>query len=275
MWVRLLVAVSVAAVFPAGNSYAGAQNATDTAAAADQNSTGAVAPGPATVPDSATPATPPGAAAPEARMVVVPAGTAIPLTLVSQIKSRSTKPGDTVHAMVAFPVTAGTQLAIPAGTYVEGTVTRLVPNTLKNKLPEVEIHFTRMLLANGFALDLDANSTQARLEDPIMKSPARESAANSMTPAEEPAECNSFLGQQPTQPTLPPLKHPNIGLIAGVSIGATAAVVIASLAWARHRASHTDYVLFDSGWQFQMVLTRPLTLDAAQVSAAASMPRAQ
>ena len=68
----------------------------------------------------------PQAAAPMSRQaatITVPAGTVVPLTLVSPIKSKSTKVGDAVRAVVAFPVTVGAQIAIPAGTYVEGVVT--------------------------------------------------------------------------------------------------------------------------------------------------------
>jgi hypothetical protein len=32
----------------------------------------------------------------------------------------------------------------------------------------------------------------------------------------------------------------------------------------------TDFVLYDAGWQFQMILDSPVTLDAAQVTAAAT-----
>lgn len=50
----------------------------------------------------------------------VPAGTKVQLNLVNPIMSLSTKPGDTVRAVVAFPVTVGNHVAIPAGTFVEG-----------------------------------------------------------------------------------------------------------------------------------------------------------
>jgi hypothetical protein len=43
---------------------------------------------------------------------------------------------------------------------------------------------------------------------------------------------------------------------------------------AHHRANSTDFVLYDSGWQFQVVLDSPVTLDEAQVSAAAAAPSA-
>lgn len=277
MMMRLGAIFVVGAMMAAGSPEMQAQNPA-AAPAADQSDSAAqpaapVAPGStgsaaATQNPAAAAQTP---APPLAQTVTVPAGTAIPLTLVSPIKSRSTKPGDSVRAMVAFPVTAGTQLAIPAGTYVEGNVTQIAAHTLQDKLPEVEIHFTRMLFANGYAVDLDANSTQARLIAPQEIKPARERARSEIASAEPPPGSLPFAGQtQP--PTLPPLPHSNLGTIAGVSIGVTAAAFIGMTIWMRHHATHTDYVLFDSGWQFQMVLTRPLTLNVSQVSAAASTP---
>jgi hypothetical protein len=44
------------------------------------------------------------------------------------------------------------------------------------------------------------------------------------------------------------------------------------LVLAHHRGNSTDFVLFDAGWQFQMVLDSPVTLDPAQVAAAAAAP---
>ncbi|HEY1808815.1 MAG TPA: hypothetical protein VGG42_09650, partial [Acidobacteriaceae bacterium] len=93
--------------------------------------------------------------------LVVPAGTGIALTLVTPIQSKTTKVGDTVRAVVAFPVTVGAQVAIPAGTYVEGMV-----NTVSAHGPSVTIHFTRMLFANGYSVPLDAMNTQAAVEWP-------------------------------------------------------------------------------------------------------------
>jgi hypothetical protein len=48
------------------------------------------------------------------------------------------------------------------------------------------------------------------------------------------------------------------------------ALIIGMVVYAHHRANSTDFVLYDAGWQFQMVLDSPVTLNAAQVAAAAS-----
>ena len=95
--------------------------------------------------------------------ITVPAGTAIPLTLMNAVKSKLTKPGDTVRAVVAFPVTVGSRLAIPTGTFVEGTVTQVTARPLKNQVPTLRVHFTRLLFANGYSVALNGENTQSFL----------------------------------------------------------------------------------------------------------------
>jgi hypothetical protein len=48
------------------------------------------------------------------------------------------------------------------------------------------------------------------------------------------------------------------------------ALIIGMVVYAHHHANSTDFVLYDAGWQFQMVLDSPVMLNAAQVAAAAT-----
>jgi hypothetical protein len=204
--------------------------------------------------------------------ILVPQGTSVPLTLVSPIKSKSTKPGDTVRAVVAFPVTVGTQLAIPAGTYVEGMVTAVTARAPHTHLPSVQIHFTRLLFANGYSAQLDGANTDARMTLPITDPRATYELAFAGDGAPFLGEGFGAAGQ-----TLPPLPRPgpNPAVVGGAIAGGFAAILIALLVAARHNVKNTDFLLFDNGWQFQMVLNSPLTLDAAKVAAVAAMPAAQ
>ncbi len=74
------------------------------------------------------------------------------------------------------------------------------------------------------------------------------------------------------QPTLPPLPQvgPSKAVVIGSMTGGFAAFTITMFALERHRMNSYDFVVFDVGWQFQMVLDSPVVLDAAQVAAAAS-----
>lgn len=214
-------------------------------------------------------------AGPVAPMLTVPPGTVIPLTLVSPIKSKSTKVGDAVRAVVAFPITVGTQVAVPAGTYVEGQVTSLTAQAKKTRQPVVEIHFTRLVYANGYAVPLDAASTQASSEIPGTASPVLRADAG-MTAGGPRAAFFGGEGQFPfpTQPTPTPQPLPQIGpskaLVFGVVGGVTVALMTLGIVLKRS-ARNTDFVLFDAGWQFQMAITTPLGVDAGQVAAVAAL----
>jgi hypothetical protein len=216
--------------------------------------------------------------------VRVHAGTLVPLTLVSPIKSKSTKVGDAVRAVVAFPITVGAQVAIPAGTYVEGVVTSLTAQAKGTHQPEVQIHFTRLLYANGYTATLDAANTQAKVERP--GSGAGDALSKAAYPVSDGAGRTriAFYGgegfvsraQFPTQPAptvqAPPQVGPSMAKVLGITWGVIASVIVTGIIFGRHHQANADYVLFDVGWQFQMALTSPLNVDAGQVASAAATP---
>lgn len=207
-------------------------------------------------------------AAPSSPTIVVPTGTAIQLTLMSSVKSKSTNAGDTVRAVVAFPVTIGTQLAIPAGTFVDGSVIRVTAHPQSGQKPSFLVHFTRLVFSNGYSVVLNGENTQALLLPIQTGAPANEVAE--LAPLRLPGmQFAMGEGQEPTLPPLPQVGPPK-GLIIGLSVGGTAALVVLAILGAHHSANNTDFVLYDAGWQFQMVLDSPITLDPAQVTAAAS-----
>ncbi|MGA1982103.1 MAG: hypothetical protein ABSG84_06495 [Acidobacteriaceae bacterium] len=210
--------------------------------------------------------------------ITVPAGTVVPLTLVSQVKSKSTKVGDTVRAVVAFPITVGTQVAIPAGTYVEGVVTSLTAQAKTTHQPDVQIHFTRLLYANGYTATLDAINTQASNQTPAAPSPVLLSEVAAPAAAGAGRTHVAFYGgegftshAQVTEPTLPPLPTTGRNIFIAVSSAMVGAFVIFMIVVLHHK-NNSDYLLFDAGWQFQIALSSPLSLDAGQVAAAANTP---
>jgi hypothetical protein len=136
----------------------------------------------------------------------------------------------------------------------------------------VQIHFTRLLFANGYSAQLDGANTDARMTLPITDPRATYELAFAGDGAPFLGEGFGAAGQ-----TLPPLPRPgpNPAVVGGAIAGGFAAILIALLVAARHNVKNTDFLLFDNGWQFQMVLNSPLTLDAAKVAAVAAMPAAQ
>lgn len=208
--------------------------------------------------------------------IVVPPGTNIQLTLVSPIHSKTTKPGAPVRAVVAFPVAVGTQIAIPAGAYLEGVVDAIIDP--HGPSPRVRLHFTRVLFSTGYSAPLDASNTDAMMIEaaPLIGQLTADYLADARDGA--PQLGNAFAvssaATSPTLPPLPPLPNngPNVGALIGITAGVGAAGLVLTLVLAHHRLVSTDYVLFDEGWQFQIVLDQPLTLDAVQAARAAALP---
>lgn len=207
-----------------------------------------------------------------AQAIIVPAGTAIQLALMTAVKTRSTKVGDTVRAVVAFPVTIGTQLAIPAGTFVEGKVSQVKARPKGGQSPLFRVHFTRLVYSNGYSVALSGENTQALLLPAEGSAPTNEVAE--LIPLRLPGT-HRAMGQGQIGTPVPTQSAPGSGsksaVIGGIVGGVAAGFIVGTLIWAHHRTiKESDFVLYGAGWQFQIVLDSPLTLDAAQAAAAAA-----
>lgn len=87
-------------------------------------------------------------------MVVIPAGTEIPLTLAQAITTKNAKVGDPVYAQTAFPFTMNDHVVIPAGTYVQGRISEVRrPGRVKGRA-ELLMHFTTMIYRSGYTVML-------------------------------------------------------------------------------------------------------------------------
>ncbi|MGA2752975.1 MAG: hypothetical protein ABSE53_04345 [Terracidiphilus sp.] len=86
--------------------------------------------------------------------ITIPAGTRIELVVTRPEWAQSAKDGDTVYAQTSFPTIAGNSMAIPAGTYVEGTIKSVTRPTHKFDRAEIQVLFTKIVFANGYTVEL-------------------------------------------------------------------------------------------------------------------------
>jgi hypothetical protein len=87
-------------------------------------------------------------------MIVIPAGTEIPLRLAQAITTKNAKVGDPVYAETAFPLTINDRVVIPAGTYVQGKISDVRrPGRVKGRA-ELLMHFTTMIYRSGYTVML-------------------------------------------------------------------------------------------------------------------------
>jgi hypothetical protein len=185
-------------------------------------------------------------------MVTVPVGTRIPLTLDSPITSKA-RAGDAVRAVVAFPVTVGTQLAIPVGAYVEGVIDKIT----KRGRPSLQMRFTSIVYPNGYTVAVNGANIEARVIGPAENS----TKASAFTAGGAPNYALAAQSTGPMPPSLPPAPS-HVGAIVGFAVASAVAVVVGILLVHHHGGG--DGVLLDTGWQFDMVLQSSLTVDGVK-----------
>lgn len=197
--------------------------------------------------------------------ITVPAGTRLALGLVRPISIKKAKQGVPVYLQVTFPVTVGPQVAIPAGSYVQGTIEKVVKRDRTKQVMEFQMHSASVIFSTGYTVMLggpiDVAPTNARLTPAPSPGGSVPASAAVGTPA------------PPPLPPLPPL--PSVGngarnaMIALVAAGSAATVALAIIHY-RH-----DDVQMEAGTPVEIVLQSPLQLDQQRVQAAVQQYSAQ
>jgi hypothetical protein len=186
------------------------------------------------------------------RQVTVPAGTTVLLHLKSPIDTHSARVGDGVYCETNFPVTVDNFMAIPAGTYVKGRITRVERSGRIKGRAELQVHFTTMIFPNGYTVDLPGT---------LQDTPGAEHTT--MADKEGTVKANGQKGKDTatvgkTAGAGAVIGGLGTGTLRGAGIGGgigAAAGLIGVL------ATRGQEVRLPTGTALEMVLQRPLTLD--------------
>ncbi|HWZ46370.1 MAG TPA: hypothetical protein VNW97_23055 [Candidatus Saccharimonadales bacterium] len=195
------------------------------------------------------------------RQVTLPAGTKVLLQLQSPIYTKTARVGDGVYCESTFPVTQENQLAIPAGTYVKGRITRIErPGRVKGRA-ELQVYFTTMIFPNGYTVDLPAtiDSTPGAEDHQVTDNEGTIKASGTKghdagTVAKT-AGAGATIGGLGTRT----LKGAGIGGAIGAGVGLAQVLL-----------TRGPDVRLDRGTTVEMVLQRPLTVEVTE-----SYPRQQ
>ena len=212
-----------------------------------------------TEPQQQAPVAQPETAPPEP-IITVPAGTRLQLELVDPILSRAAHAGDPVRAATIAPVNVGKDLAIPEGTFVEGKIVK-VGKRDATRFEGLVLEFSRLAFTNGYVVELNGSVINAKALTPL---------ANPSGAGAAPGLMANSLQQGPTPPPLPQV-GPSKAAVIGGTLGAFAATVVA-IAILGHQHLHEQPRYFEAGFQFEIFLQAPLTLDRARVADAISGP---
>jgi type IV secretion system protein VirB10 len=211
-----------------------------------------------------TPALPPGLAAAETALngktYTVPVGTKVLLSLKSGVNTKTARPGDGVYLVSTFPVIVGSHVLIPSGVYVQGVVDKVErPGRIKGRA-KLLMHFTTMIFPNGQVVGIPGSV------DNLPGSGGPTVKGNEGT-IEQAGSKGKDAGNV--------AKGGMIGATGGVIGGAASGspgmgAAIGGLAGAAGGLAYTlltrgNEIVIPEGTSVEMVLQRPLELQAAQL----------
>jgi hypothetical protein len=90
-------------------------------------------------------------------VAVIPAGTKIPLSLAQAISTKNAREGDPVYASTTFPFVVNDRILVPAGTYIQGKISRVQHAGRSKTRAELLLHFTSMIYPSGYTVMLPAS----------------------------------------------------------------------------------------------------------------------
>ena len=224
----------------------------DSAAA---SSAAVVAPSPAT------------AAASDLKVITIPAGTKIPLSLAQAISTKNARDGDAVYATTAFPFVMDNHVVVPAGSYVQGTIANVERAGHGHGRAEILMHFTSIIFPSGYTVMLPAS---------VENTPGAndKSVKDSEGTIQQDKDTGKRIEDAAKAGTYGTIGGATAGGVAtgglnGARVGAGAGAA-AGIAWALLKRGND--VKLDVGTSIEMEIQRPITVDATRIAMAKATP---
>ncbi len=228
-----------------------------TATEASKTTSAPIQPGtPSTAQPAPEPALP---AAP--KTLEIPAGTKVLLTIRSAINTKTAQAGDGVYLQSSFPVIANGRAVIPAGVYVQGVVDS-VERHIRIKGPaKLTMHFTSIIFPNGSVVEIpgQVNSLPGSDGPKVKGDEGTVQQSSSVGDVAKAAGQGAAIGAGVGGISGGVNGHP----VEGLGIGAAAGGVVGA---AVSLFTHGNDINIPSGTPIEMVLQRPLVLEAANLS---------
>jgi len=212
---------------------------------------------------------PPDAAAPsvesEKPKLTIPAGTKVPLSLKQAISTKAAKEGDPVYAETAFPFVLNDRIIIPAGTYIQGKITRVERGGRVKGRAQLLIHFTSMIYPNGYTVLLGGSVENAPGAD---KTSLKDSEGTIQQDSDAGRKARDVAGAASTGAVIGGIAGGGKGAGIGAGIGGVAGMAIALL-------SRGSDVRLDAGTSIEMEIQREVTVDASRIPMETSQSKAE
>jgi len=206
------------------------------------------------------------AAASDPNTFTIPAGTRIPLLLKQAISTKNAHEGDAVYAETAFPFVANERVIVPAGSYIQGKISRVERAGHGNGRAEILMHFTSMIYPSGYTVMLPGS---------VQNTPGADN--NSVKDEEGTIQQDKDTGKKVEEGAQDGAYGGAIGGIGGAvasglngaRIGAGAGAA-AGIAYALLKRGSD--VKLDVGTSIEMQIQRPITVDTTRIAVARAGP---
>jgi hypothetical protein len=190
--------------------------------------------------------------------LVLPAGTKLPLGLVRPISVTKSKPGDSVYLQITFPITAGHQMLVPPGTYVQGIIGKIIKRDRTRALLSFSMRSASMIFSTGYTVSfagaVDTLPTIAGLQAPATGGVQTAAAPVAMTAVGTTAP--------PPLPPAPSLGNGARNTMIGIAVAGAVGTALAVLL-----TRHQD-VQMEAGTPLEIILPAPLQLDRTRIAEA-------
>src|SRR5580693_4771564 len=199
--------------------------------------------------------------------ITIPAGTKIPLSLKQAISTKNAREGDAVYAETAFPFVIDNRVIVPAGSYIQGTISHVERGGRLKGRAEILMHFTSMIYPSGYTVMLPGS---------VENTPGAES--KSVKDKEGTIRQDSDTGKKVEDAARNGAYGGAVGGIGGglatgglngARIGAGAGAA-AGIAWALLKRGSD--VRLDVGTSIEMEIQREIPLDGTRIALAKATP---
>ncbi len=199
--------------------------------------------------------------------VVVPAGTKLPVVLKHGINTKTAKPGDNVYCETNFPVVQNDRILIPAGTYVQGSISNIKrPGRVKGRA-EILMHFNTLIFPNGYTVALPGAVDNVPGADTEQ---VKDKEGTIQADSSKGRDVATVAGTGATGAVIGAAAAGGKGAGIGAAAGGLTGLAITML-------TRGNEVKLDPGTTVEMVLQRSLTLEESRLNAPAHImvPAAQ
>jgi type IV secretion system protein VirB10 len=182
--------------------------------------------------------------------------------LAQAISTKNAREGDPVYAQTTFPFVVNDRILVPAGTYIQGKISRVQHAGRSKTRAELLLHFTSMIYPSGYTVMLPAS---------VENTPGADD--NTVKDKEGTIQADKDTGKRVEDAAKGAAVGGTVGSIGGLAAGGYngaryggLAGIAGGVAWALLK--HGPDVKLPVGTSIEMEIQRPIPVDASRIQVA-------